>query len=288
MTNIRLEQAKAIDIVSYLSKNGMTPTKDNGRRAFFKSPFRSENDASFVVDLCKNRWSDYGCKSGGMGYGDAVDLVSQYQGCTVSEAITILLDDQKLNKHILPEKIVEDTFSLIIEKDEPITSPYLIEYLESRMITPVTYNKFCREVTYHFDSRGWNHFLSVGFQNDLQGWELRDPIHKLCSKPKTVTTLRGKGLNIISVFEGFMDFLSLYSVEGDSLLDGDCIILNSVVFATFTYDYIVGYDEINLFLDNDNAGDDCVDGYMSLDANVIDRRGLYAGFKDINDWLINK
>jgi hypothetical protein len=285
MSNDRLILAKAIDIDGYLSKNGFTPSKQNDRRSFYKSPLRSENDASFVVDRISNRWTDYGAKTNG--FGDIIDFVSLYEGCTVSEAITKLLDDEGLNKHMLPEKIIEDTFSVVIEKDEDITSQYLIDYLTYRHISIETAKMFCRQLTYCFHGKGWNHFESIGFQNDCQGWEIRNPSSKICSKPKTVTTIKGK-INTINVFEGFFDFLSAYELFRDKLLEGDNLILNSVVFAPFVSDYIINYDEINCYVDNDRAGDDVVDLFMSLDANVIDKRELFSPFNDLNAYLMNQ
>jgi hypothetical protein len=285
MNNSRLIQARNIDLISYLSQQGFKPQRENDRRAYFNSPFRSENYPSFSVDKTTNKWADWGERDA---FGDTIDFVAKYESVTIAQAIDILVENVDLNKHILPEKTEDTTFGVIIEKVEELSFPYLIDYLSSRKISVETAKRFCKQITYCFDSRQWNHFFSIGFSNDCEGWELRNPSSKIGSKPKTTTTIKGKNSDKINIYEGFMDFLSAYEIYGESLLDNDCLVLNSIVFAPFVADYISNYSEINCYLDNDTAGDDTIDLFMSLEANVVDCRGVYQGFKDFNEYLMNQ
>jgi len=89
----------------------------------------------------------------------------------------------------------------------------------------------------------------------------------------------------------FIDFISyLTYLEGEEPLT-DYIILNSVTMVNKAVNIIEDrrYTDIDLFLDNDEAGDIAVDQLQELLAvDLNDKRGEYKSFKDFNDFLISK
>ena len=50
---------------------------------------------------------------------------------------------------------------------------------------------------------------------------------------------------------------------------------------------IQNYQKVELYFDNDNAGNRAVEMIKNAGDNIEDCRNLYSDFKDINDWLVN-
>ena len=48
------------------------------------------------------------------------------------------------------------------------------------------------------------------------------------------------------------------------------------------------YENIELYFDNDEAGNRAVEIIRNENQNTEDCRVLYSGFKDLNDWMIHK
>lgn len=48
------------------------------------------------------------------------------------------------------------------------------------------------------------------------------------------------------------------------------------------------YENIEIYFDNDNAGNRAVEMIRNEHQNAEDCRVLYSDFKDLNDWLIHK
>jgi hypothetical protein len=49
---------------------------------------------------------------------------------------------------------------------------------------------YCKEIHYHI---GEKQYKAIGFKNDKDGWELRNPYWKGGTNPKTITTIEGRG-----------------------------------------------------------------------------------------------
>ncbi len=47
-----------------------------------------------------------------------------------------------------------------------------------------------------------------------------------------------------------------------------------------------GYDQIDLYLDNDSTGKATTQKLMAHSNNCLDKSSLYEGYKDMNEWLI--
>lgn len=48
------------------------------------------------------------------------------------------------------------------------------------------------------------------------------------------------------------------------------------------------YGKVELYFDNDEAGNRAVEMIKNETQNAEDCRVLYSNFKDLNDWLVNK
>jgi len=66
-------------------------------------------------------------------------------------------------------------------------------------------------------------------------------------------------------------------------------VLNGVGFIQKFIDRLPRYARINLFLDNDRAGQEASDRIAELRPDAVNRSQiLYPGFKDYNEFLMNE
>ena len=47
------------------------------------------------------------------------------------------------------------------------------------------------------------------------------------------------------------------------------------------------HEHIDLYLDHDEAGKKCLDIALKRSSRYTDESNLYAGYKDLNDWVMN-
>lgn len=77
------KQFNDIELEEVLLKLGHLPTKKTEKEAWFFNPFTNENDASFKIDLAKNKWYLF---SEGIG-GNNIDFVKKYFNFSLSEIL---------------------------------------------------------------------------------------------------------------------------------------------------------------------------------------------------------
>ena len=129
------------------------------------------------------------------------------------------------------------------------------------------------------------HYYAIGFRNNADGYELRNPFFKGSSPPKHITHI-ANGNPRCSVFEGFIDFLS---AERLGFNDGtDTIVLNSVSNLSKAIEPLTEYPLILCYLDNDAAGRATLARLQKeFGDRVIDKSALYPNHKDLNDYLVS-
>ncbi len=275
-------QAKQIDIVEYLSGIGYEPHKIRGEDYWYLSPLRAEKTASFKIDRKLNRWYDHGIGKGG----DIIDFAILYFNCTISEFLLSLRS--KFSFHQPAASVAshnQDTqLSKIVIRDvRTLRNLVLIRYLHSRKIPLTVAAKFCKEIDFEMNGKP---YYSVGFLNDVGGYELRNAYYKNSSAPKGITTIKN-GTVRIAVFEGFFDFLSFQVMfPYEELAQWDYCILNSLSFFDKTMPFLQAYNSVHLFLDRDTAGQDCSRQALQQGNHYVDESNLYAGYKDLNEWLV--
>ncbi|NLX80345.1 MAG: hypothetical protein GXZ03_02125 [Proteiniphilum sp.] len=91
----------------------------------------------------------------------------------------------------------------------------------------------------------------------------------------------------INLFEGFMDYLSLLTLQ-PSQANVSAVVLNSVSNFDRAIPFLSKHSKINSFLDNDDAGRAALKKLQSLKLPVEDISGRYSNFKDLNDYLYHK
>ena len=283
---MNIKEIKQIKLHDFLAAIGCKPVKQYGVNLMYLSPLRAEKHASFKVNTEINQWYDFGIGKGG----NIIDLAELlYKSSDVSYLIHQIERNAPSNvsgslptvKPITPQNSFEHLQVL------PITHPALIKYLEERCIDVEMARTVCKEL--HFDTRG-KHYFGIGFPNIAGGYEIRNPFFKGCIAPKDISHFYAEEpKNVCFVFEGFMDFLSFMTLrrkENDGLRRQDYLVLNSVSNIQKALESLSHYENVQCFLDNDEAGRKAYQALlMGLKVPVIDSSGLYADCKDLNEFL---
>lgn len=271
-------EAKNISIKAVLESFSLFPSKENSRTAFYFALDREEKTPSLSVDFIKNTAFDFGT---GKSY-DSISIVQAIKRCSVSDALKYLeqfnfsFQKQNLQLENLPKG------HEIIDVNE-IQHPALLDYLKSRKVEDQ--NKWVEEIHYRMNDKN---YFGISFKNDSDGYEIRNAYSKICLGKKDITTIKNDSKDV-RIFEGFFDFLSFKKVENYLEKEpSDYIILNSVSMIHNIKNSLKDYENIELYFDNDEAGNRAVEMIENENKNVEDCRILYSDFKDLNDWLINK
>ncbi|MGJ1327428.1 toprim domain-containing protein [Sphingobacterium multivorum] len=279
---LSISEAKQIDMVPYLSLIGFEPEKIRANDFWYRSPLRIENTPSFKVNRKLNRWYDHGIGRGG----NLIDFGILFFECTVAELLKKLDDGFSFQTPVvgLPKITGERENKISVTRDYPLSSTALLNYFKERRIPTDVADNYCMEVRYEMDGRK---YFGIGFRNDLGGWEIRNPYFKGSSSPKAPTSFKNLSKEIM-VFEGFMDFLSFLSLHKNIPFETyDYTVLNSISFFEKAREFLESHERINLYLDNDKAGQNCAAYALSLDSRYTDTSTLYKYHKDLNDFLVN-
>ena len=274
-------QMREIPIADFLNAMGIHPTKQKGNALWYSAPYRMERRPSFKVDINRNVWFDFGIGKGG----DIFHLAGEFIGSEdfLLRAAFIARNGAyplPIIEHPQRNEEKEPVFNDIWVR--PLQDTRLLGYLEERGINAHVAIPNCEEVRYRVRGK---RYYAIGFRNMSGGLELRNRIFKGCIPPKDIS-LKRNGSDVCSVFEGFMDYLSAMQL---GIIASDWLVLNSVSNVEKAVKVLQGYERIECFLDNDEAGrrtfqrlHDC------FGERVIDRSSLYADHKDLNEFLLSK
>lgn len=260
-----------ISIKDVLNSFSLSPSKENSKSAYYFAIDREEKTPSLLVNYVKNFAFDFGT---GRKY-DNVSIVQCMKQCSVSEALEYLA-------RFSPNFKIETDFSqssqqiLSIKK---VSHPALMEYLKTRKI--YTQRNFLVEIHYTINHKK---YYAIGFKNNSDGWELRNSFYKGGLLKKDISLISNNSKKVC-VFEGFMDALSY--IELNEILEDDILVLNSIALLNKAKIVLEKYDEINLYLDHDRAGEKATRELIFSFPNAKDCSSFYARFKDLNQFLIN-
>lgn len=277
------QKAKTIQITNYLSVLGFKPVRIVKNNYWYKSMIRqNESQASFKVDANQNCWYDHGLGEGG----NILDLVMKIHRLnSVSEALRELNGNRvssSFSFHQLKKNLpIKETDQ--VQRVEKLSNRSLVQYItEVRGISEELALQYCSEVYYKANER---HYYAIGFLNDVGGWELRNKYWKGCIGSKAITTLF-KGHPSCCVFEGFIDFLSFLQLFPEKVNTNDFIILNSLSKVEDVLTIVAEYNRVNLFLDNDTAGENATRELLKSSRNMMDQSHFYNPFVDLNEYLL--
>ena len=302
---MKTEELKRIPIWELLSHLGIEPVskRGGGAQLLYHSPLRPDRSASFSVSTRKNLWMDFGTSQGG----NVIDLAIALKGyCTFSEAVTWLEEQARwFHKDILYEDFsrYDDAHMSRLSghsgisnmRVEELTSPRLLEYLESRGIPASIGQRYCKEARYSVRDR---EYYGVAFLNILGGMEIRSRFFKGChgvKAPSVVSVEKTKRTSCCCVFEGFMDFLSYMVLKENGVPDivqsfpYDCIILNSTSIIQRAIPFIGVYHIAYCYLDNDFAGKQALDTLdLLMPGRIFEMSTRFSPYNDLNDYLMQQ
>ena len=267
-----------ISIRNVLESFSLFPSKDNSKTAFYFAFDREEKTPSLFVNFVKNIAFDFGT---GKRY-DVVSLVQGIKLCSVSEALEYLSQfDFSFNEQIC--NITKDESRYEILSISEVKHNALIQYLKERRIENNIH--LLKEIHYKISDKK---YFGIGFKNDANGYEVRNKYSKICIGRKDITTIKNKSNNL-RIFEGFMDYLSFKQMEKTlKKALSDYVILNSVTMIFKIEKIIDSYEKIELYFDNDEAGNRATNEIKQLNPYVEDNRILYQNYKDLNDFIMGK
>ena len=276
------KQLNTIPLEDVLLSLGHLPNKQNEKEAWYLNPFANESQASFKINKSLNYWYLF---SEGIG-GTNTDFMKKYLNASVNEVL-IWAEDQNFSsfqrQNIPDQKFENPSKNYEILDVNEIQHPALLEYLRERKVGNQTL--FLHEIHYRMKDKN---YFGIGFKNDSGGYEIRNKYSKICLGKKDISTKKN-GSDSLRIFEGFFDFLSFKNVEKSlEKKPSDYIILNSVSMIHNIKNSLGNYENIELYFDNDEAGNRAVEIIRNENQNAEDCRVLYSDFKDLNDWLIHK
>ena len=227
-----IQTAKQIKIADYLHSLGFSPVKQQGINLWYKSPLREETEASFKVNTERNQWYDFALGKGG-------NIIALAQDLYCSDHVPFLL--QRIEEQTPRIRPVSFSFGKQSSSEPsfqqleivPLSSPFLLTYLQERGINIALAKRECSEA--HFTHNGKRYF-AIAFPNVSGGYEIRNRYFKGCIAPKEISHIRQSGTarETCYVFEGFMDYLSFLTLRLENCpkypeLDRqDYMVLNSV------------------------------------------------------------
>ena len=267
-------------ITDFMHKLGCKYTKKRGKEVWFHAPYRSDRTPSFCVNTEKNIFNDFGAGIGGDIFTlaglmiNSTDFMAQarYIGEVTKNPI-----ERSEPPRYEPEPAVPQFTDVEVR---PLGHPALLAYLRERGIPSDIATANCVEIHYRLHDK---QYFAIGFPNDDGGYEIRNRFFKGSIPPKAVSLIR-YGSATVNVYEGFMDFLS-----GLTLGYGrteDSLVLNSVANKEKAYRNLDGYEQIKCWLDNDKAGQQCLEALQKrFGEKVKDISVVFRPCKDVNEYL---
>ena len=266
-----------ISIKEVMESFSLFPSKEHPKTAYYYAINRQERTPSLLVNYVKNIAFDFGT---GKQY-DVVSIVQELKQCTVSDALEYLEKfDFSFQKPSVTEAITAENTNQILEVKEVI-HPALLDYLKSRKLE--SQKSALSEVHYRINDK---RYFGLGFKNDSGGYEIRSSFSKICLGKKDITTIKNNSENL-KVFEGFTDYLSLKILIPEKT-PSDYLILNSVAMVHKASGLFGNYKSVEMYLDNDRAGEQCRDSILKIFPEADDRSNEYFPHQDLNDFLISQ
>lgn len=280
---MQIQQAKKIRMEDLMATLGYLPTHTThrGTKIWYNSPLRKDPGPSFKIETKFNSWYDFGLGKGG----NILDFIMAYKIADLSGSLAFLDSLNITNFHNTKVATILGS-GVEIKKVQDLQNAALIDYLESRKLNVETSKIYLKEIYYRANKKNW---FGVAFRNDKGGWEVRSKYFKGGLMSKDITTIRkADNCEEVTIFEGFIDFLSILTEQKRKNLKTDAIVLNSTSQLDSAINKIKenGYTKVYTLLDNDDTGNEAFETLEKEFKNVVDYSHLYQGYNDINDKLM--
>jgi hypothetical protein len=299
------KQAKQIPLELILESLGLKPAREDRDERIYFSPLRTEKVPSFSVNVHKNVWHDFGHGGGG----NVLDFImSFYEIPDVSTALKKLeeLIGSEPRDIQLP-KTLENPVAAEVSSIRPLRilsvkrlkNRRLVQYLHQRGVAWQTALPYVKAIYYQIDyGNQVKTYYALAFPNQSGGYELRNPYFKGSLGRKDISLLPKKKRSEdstrsgeLTVFEGFIDFLSALTFYQVTEALTDVMVLNSVSLKEKGVQTIRQrkVTKVYLYLDRDATGLQLKAHFtkeLSPNIVIVDKSDLYAGYKDFNEFLV--
>lgn len=293
---MNIKQANEIKIADILRKLGVVPAKQKGKYVWFNSPFRQENEASFMVDIKKNTWIDWGLIDSHKKGGNPLDFIQiYYQTSSVKEALRYLRELLSLPQPEYREKIekidYQDTEKAVFEliSTKPLEEKMFLQYLTTRKINLDIAKRYLEEVHYLYKFKGIEkEYSAIGLKNISGGYDIRSKYIK-GSVGKDITIINCfKNIKQLTVFEGMMDFLSCLTFFDKEEWHTPICVMNATTMVYKLFEYLEKdkLTQLFLYLDNDKSGQETTVKIKEKFPQAVDCSGLYKDSNDFNEFLM--
>ena len=275
-----IEEIRDMPLTDFLHKMGLKSTKKRGNEVWFHAPYRSDRTPSFCVNTEKNIWNDFGTGMGGDIFTLAGLMINSNDFMAKARYIGELTNNP-MERSAPPKYEPEPTVPQFTDVEvKPLCHPALLGYLRERGIPSDIATANCVEIHYRLHDK---QYFAVGFPNEDGGYEIRNRFFKGSIPPKAVSLIR-QGSTMVNVYEGFVDFLSGLTLGYGRTEDN--LVLNSVANREKAYRHLDGYEAIKCWLDNDKAGQQCLEALQKrYGERVRDFSVLFRPCKDVNEYL---
>lgn len=275
-----IEEIRDMPLTDFLHKLGLKSTKKRGNEVWFHAPYRSDRTPSFCVNTEKNIWNDFGAGMGGDIFTLAGLMINSNDFMAKARYIGELTNNP-MERSAPPKYEPEPTVPQFTDVEvKPLSHPALLGYLRERGIPSDIATANCVEIHYRLHDK---QYFAVGFPNEDGGYEIRNRFFKGSIPPKAVSLIR-QGSTMVNVYEGFVDFLSGLTLGYGRTEDN--LVLNSVANREKAYRHLDGYEAIKCWLDNDKAGQQCLEALQKrYGERVRDFSVLFRPCKDVNEYL---
>ncbi|WP_158829050.1 toprim domain-containing protein [Mucilaginibacter lacusdianchii] len=282
LLNIVKELKETASLVGLLDRLGYQPVPKHGREAMYVSMLRdNDRSPSLSVNEVLGVWYDHGSGKGG----NIIDFgLAYWPQLTFGEVVAKLQETLSGERSIPREKrprLAVKIPTYKVNEIKPLgTHPAITDYLTRRGIYPAA-RHYLQEVYYQIDDGkgGRRKYFAAGWQNELQSWEVRNRFFKGCMGLKGISFLPGDSRRL-SVFEGFMDFLSWKTEQpGD---DHSVIVLNSTTLLQEAIRKAISFPSIDIYFDLDKTGTQATREFLTRLPYATDRSAAYKGYNDYN------
>ncbi|MGV4459899.1 toprim domain-containing protein [Ornithobacterium rhinotracheale] len=266
------------DCLTYFENHPMmTFEKKIGNQVYFKT-HPDQKTGSLTVNLKTNLWYDF-----------ASDISGNIHVAIKEFPIPGLTTDkqsfsfERLNK---VDRTISETEQKI-KNIKFISNQNLLNFIEERGIDPAVAKQYLKEIHYEFYKNGEKKgfFYTLGMKNESYSWNTVNALKKIViGGHNNYSHIKNKSSRL-EVFEGVFDFLSRLMhkrASGMLLTASDYIILNGVK-NDIPKEVLDKYNTIELYLDNDHAGNEKTAELISKSSVAVDKR-FYPTGTDYNDF----
>jgi hypothetical protein len=275
------QQAKKIPITHYLHTKGIQPITVKNGSAWYNSPFRNETKPSFKVDRQNNIWYDFGTGTGG----NLLDLVTQIEKTGIAGALMILQRPElSKTRFSFSEQQISESNTIELKHLQPLQNRALVQYLAARKISQSKAVNYVQEAYYQVNGKK---YFALCWENIKNGYALHNAYRKKYTAGNAAATIIKGNNKILNFFESMIDFLSALEYYQMNKSAGTTIVLNSTTnLIEPILKMIKDYPQINLFLDNDDTGQQAAENIKKAHPKVKDfSKIIYPDHNDFNDFL---